>query len=61
MKTNMNTTTNLITFTGAVGTAVFGLTKDEWQVVGVLAGIGIGLLGWGTNALFHWLRYRRGQ
>jgi hypothetical protein len=38
---------------GGGGTAVyFGLTAGEWQVVGVIGGILIGLAGLGVNAFF---------
>lgn len=44
------------------GSAVyFGLTAGEWQIIGVVGGLAIGLLGLGVNALFQWLRFRRGD
>lgn len=47
---------------GGGGTAVyFGLTAGEWQVVGVVGGILIGLVGLVVNAVFQYLHYRRGQ
>jgi hypothetical protein len=44
------------------GSAVyFGLTAGEWQIVGVVGGLAIGLLGLVVQVTFQWLRYRRGD
>lgn len=44
---------------GGSGTAVvFGLTTSQWQVVGVLGGLLIGIAGFAFNA---WLGWRRDQ
>lgn len=40
-------------------TTYYGLSPGEWQVLGIVAGIVIGLLGWATNAVFQYLNYRR--
>lgn len=41
------------------GTAVyFGLTAGEWQAIGVMGGLAIGLAGFAWNA---WLGWRRDQ
>jgi hypothetical protein len=42
-------------------TTYYGLSPGEWQVLGIVSGIAIGLLGWLTNVVFQWLRYRRGN
>lgn len=47
---------------GGGGTAVvFGLTPGEWQAIGVLGGLLIGIAGLAINAVFQWLKYRRGD
>jgi hypothetical protein len=47
---------------GGGGAAVyFGLTAGEWQIIGVVGGLLIGLLGLVINAAFQWLRFRRGD
>lgn len=46
---------------GGSGTAVyFGLSPGEWQVVGIVGGLVIGLIGLGINSYFQLLNYRRG-
>lgn len=47
---------------GGGGTAVyFGLSAGEWQIIGVVGGLAIGVLGLAVNAIFQVLRYRRGD
>ena len=44
---------------GGSGTAfVFGLSPGEWQALGVMGGLFIGVLGFAWNA---WLGWRRDQ
>ena len=46
---------------GGSGVAMFfGLTPGEWQAVGVIGGLLIGLIGLAINAAFQWARYRKG-
>ena len=58
---------SVATYGGAGGAVVsgaaeyLGLTPGEWQIVGVIVGIGIGIAGLMLNTLFQWLRYRRGD
>jgi hypothetical protein len=41
------------------GTAVaFGLTSGEWQAIGVIVGIFIGVAGLALNAYFQWRRLK---
>lgn len=42
-------------------TTYYGLSPGEWQVVGIVGGLVIGLFGLGINVLFQWLRYRKGM
>jgi hypothetical protein len=37
---------------------VFGLTPNEWSVVGVLGGLAIGVAGLVVNVYFQWKRSR---
>jgi hypothetical protein len=37
---------------------VFGLTPNEWSVVGVLGGLAIGVAGLFVNIYFQWKRSR---
>lgn len=47
---------------GSGGSLVFGLmTKDEWSVLGIVAGILLGFTGWGVNWLYKHLHYRLAQ
>ena len=58
----------LTTYVGA-GTAIssginiWGFTNDEWQIIGVIGGLAIGLVGLLVNTLvgsyFHWQRLKR--
>lgn len=51
--------------TAAVGggsvAVFFGLSAGEWQALGVVGGLAIGVIGLAINAAFQWLRYRRGD
>lgn len=51
--------------TAAVGggsvAVFFGLSAGEWQALGVVGGLAIGLVGLAVNVVFQWLRYRRGD
>lgn len=51
--------------TAAVGggsvAVFFGLSAGEWQALGVVGGLAIGLIGLVVNVVFQWLRYRRGD
>lgn len=40
------------TYGGGGSALVFGLTANEWSVIGVISGIVIGLLGWVTSVYF---------
>lgn len=42
-------------------TTYYGLSIGEWQVLGILGGLVIGVLGWLTGVVFQYLNYRRGQ
>jgi hypothetical protein len=44
---------------GAATKQYFGYTLDEWSLIGIFAGIAIGLLGYITNAAMTW--YFRSQ
>lgn len=46
---------------GGSAAVYFGLSAGEWQIVGVVGGLAIGLCGLVINAFFQWLRYRRGD
>jgi hypothetical protein len=46
---------------GGSAAVYFGLTAGEWQIVGVVGGLAIGLAGLAINAVFQYLRYRRGH
>lgn len=48
----MSKTATAAQYTGSAGAIVFGLTTSEWQVVGVIGGLVIALLGWLTNIYF---------
>lgn len=43
---------------GSVTAFVFGLTPGDWQVVGVIGGLVLGVAGFAFNA---WLGWRRDQ
>jgi hypothetical protein len=56
----MNTSEALIseaasraTYVGAATATIFGLSASEWQVLGVVSGIFIGLLGLAVNFYFQ--------
>lgn len=38
-----------------------GMSPAEWQVLGVIGGLGIGFVGLVVNIVFQWLKYRRGD
>jgi hypothetical protein len=41
-------------------TTYYGLSPGEWQVIGIVGGLVIGLIGLGINAAFQYLNYQRG-
>lgn len=41
-------------YAGAATPAFMGLTGDEWQVVGVVGGLVLGLLTWIGNMVVNW-------
>lgn len=44
---------------GGSGTAImFGLTPGEWQVLGIIGGVLVGVAGLVVNVAFKWLHYR---
>lgn len=44
---------------GGSGTAImFGLTPGEWQVLGIIGGVLVGVAGLVVNIAFKWLHYR---
>ncbi len=46
---------------GGSGVAVFfGFTPGEWQVIGIVGGLIVGVVGLAINAMFQYLNYRRG-
>ena len=42
----------VVAYTGSGVSVMFGLTKDEWQVIGVLGGLAIGIITYLTNVYF---------
>jgi hypothetical protein len=46
---------------GSGAAVVFGLTTSEWSVIGVIAGVVIGLAGFAVNTVFQYLRWKREQ
>lgn len=52
--------TTVATYGGGGAAVYFGFTPGEWQVIGIVGGLLIGLAGLGLNAMFQWLNYRRG-
>jgi hypothetical protein len=45
---------------GGSGVAVyFGFTSGEWQVIGVIGGLVIGLIGLVVNSYFQWKRSKQ--
>jgi hypothetical protein len=52
---------NVATYGGSGTMMYFGLTPGEWQIVGVLGGLLIGVLGLVVNAYFQWKRLELDQ
>lgn len=44
---------SVATYGGAGVSVYFGLTPGEWQIVGIVGGLVIGVLGWATNAVMN--------
>lgn len=43
---------SIASYAGSSAAIIFGMNKDEWQVVGVLSGIFIGIITFCTNLYF---------
>lgn len=41
-----------VTYTGATGATVFGLTPSEWSIIGVIGGLVIAFAGFCVNVYF---------
>lgn len=46
------------TYGGSLTAVYFGFTPGEWQVIGIVGGIVIGVVGYLTNAYFGWQRLK---
>lgn len=45
---------SVATYGGASTAVYFGLSPGEWQIVGILGGLLIGVAGWLTNAAMNY-------
>lgn len=50
---------SIAAFGGGTTAFVFGLTPGEWQVIGIVGGLVIGVLGLLVNAFFQWKKFQR--
>jgi cytochrome c biogenesis protein CcdA len=47
-------TASAATYGGASASIYFGFSPGEWQIIGIVGGLLIGLLGWATNAVLNY-------
>jgi hypothetical protein len=51
-------TANLSQYAGSGTAVVFGLSPGEWQVLGIVVGIAVGVAGFAVNLFFKMQHYR---